>query len=55
MFTNECNPIKWEKNYEKTYQLGPVKTVFLLELPERTAGNKPKTNLVTNISIAHFQ
>lgn len=41
----------------KRISLGPVKTQSsskCFESPERTAGNKAKTNLVSNISLPNF-
>lgn len=56
MFINECNPIKW--GGKESISLGPVKTQSSsksLKSPERTVGNKPKTNLVSNSSISNFR
>lgn len=56
MFVNECNPIKWGE--KESISLGPVKTQSSsqsLKSPERTVGNKPMTNLVSNSSISNFR
>lgn len=46
---------KTERN--KNISLGPVKTLSSSkchESPEKTTGNKPKTNLVSNTSLFNF-
>ena len=53
-FNKEKKTFMGEK---KNVSLGPVKTLFSSkhhESPEKTTGNKPKTNFVSNCSNCHI-